>query len=115
MFWNRKPSGEAAEVKDMTASQVFQGLQQDSIVLVDVREPQEHMAERIEGSLLNPLSRFDPAALPVGTKEVVLYCAIGRRSRAAIERCRDAGVPVTAHLAGGLQSWKSARLPIATG
>jgi rhodanese-related sulfurtransferase len=99
----------------MTPSQVFQGLQQNTIVLVDVREPQEHASERIEGSLLHSLSRFDPAALPVGTREVVLYCAIGRRSVTAVERCRSAGVAVTAHLAGGLQAWKSARLPTVAG
>jgi rhodanese-related sulfurtransferase len=115
LFWNRNPSGQGAQVKNMTPSQVYQGLQRDTIVLVDVREPQEHAAERIEGSLLNPLSRFDPAVLPLGTKEVVLYCAVGRRSATAVERCRIAGVEVTAHLAGGLQAWKSARLPTVAG
>jgi rhodanese-related sulfurtransferase len=115
LFWNRKSSGAAAQVQNMTPSQVYQGLEQDTIVLVDVREPQEHASERIEGSLLNPLSRFDPAALPSGTKQVVLYCAVGRRSATAVERCRAAGVAVTSHLAGGLQAWKSARLPTVSG
>ena len=44
---------------------------------------------------------------------VVLYCAVGRRSAVAAAKCIAAGVPVTHHLAGGLQGWKAAGLPTA--
>jgi rhodanese-related sulfurtransferase len=111
MFWSRKPSGTAAQVRDLTPEEVHAALLREEILLVDVREPQEHAAERIEGSLLAPLSRFDPSSLPVGDKQVVLYCAVGRRSATAVAACAGAGVPVTMHLAGGLRAWTAAGLP----
>src|SRR3954454_4417982 len=124
MFWNRKPKGAAptaaapatksagtAQVENLSPEEVYAALQADAIVLVDVREPGEHAAERIEGSTLHPLVDLNPSALPVGDKPVVLYCAVGRRSAAAAEWCIAAGVPVTQHLAGGLQAWKAAGLP----
>ncbi len=111
MFWNRKPTGAAVQARDLTPEDVYAGLQRQKFVLVDVREPQERAAERIEGSLLAPLSQFDPSSLPVGDKQVVLYCAVGRRSATAVAACAGAGVPVTMHLAGGLRAWTAEGRP----
>lgn len=82
---------------------------QGKLVLVDVGEPNETSAERIPGALLMPLSQFDPAALPQG--DVVLTCLGGKRSALALTRCREAGVPINAHMRGGLTAWKAAGLP----
>lgn len=48
---------------EMTPIQVHDALRQRSIVLIDVREPQEYVTERIHGALLFPLSSFDPGAV----------------------------------------------------
>ena len=101
----------AAHLHEMTPTEVHDGLRARSIVLIDVREPQEYVNERIHGALLFPLSTFDPAALPVGERPVVLHCGSGKRSAMAVAKCIDAGVPVTAHLKGGIQAWKHARFP----
>ncbi|HVZ10539.1 rhodanese-like domain-containing protein [Rhodopila sp.] len=104
MFWKRGPAADAAFMQALTPQQLRDVMAQGQVVLVDVREPPEHAAEHMEhirGSLLNPLSRFDPAALPVADKQVVLYCRSGVRSPKALARCRTARSPVTAHLAGG--------------
>jgi rhodanese-related sulfurtransferase len=79
------------------------------IFLVDVREPNEIAAERIPGAVSLPLSHFDAAALPKG--EVVLTCLGGKRSAMALAKCSQAGVPVNAHMRGGLTAWKAAGLP----
>ncbi|CAH2601691.1 Rhodanese-like domain-containing protein [Rhodovastum atsumiense] len=101
---------------EMTPVELQEALQRHSIVLVDVREPDEYRDERIPGALLFPLSSFDPAALPVGGgREVVLHCGIGKRSALALARCAAAGVAVTAHLQGGLAAWKQAALPTLSG
>lgn len=115
MFWKRKDGAAMPAVQDMTPQQVQSALHQGRVVLVDVREPAEHAAERIEGSMLHPLSRFDPAALPAGDGQVVLYCGVGRRSIAARAKCLAAGVNFTAHLEGGLAAWKAAGLPTVRG
>ncbi|MGE4481330.1 rhodanese-like domain-containing protein [Acidocella sp.] len=82
----------------------------NSVILVDVREPGEFEAARIEGAVNLPLSCFDPAALPAG--DVVLLCGVGKRSRLAASLCERAGVPVSGHLQGGLAAWMEAGLPV---
>jgi rhodanese-related sulfurtransferase len=99
---------------ELTPAEVHDALQENRIVLVDVREPHEYEAERIHGALLFPLSSFDPAALPVGDKPVVLQCGTGKRSAMAVAKCIAAGVPVTTHLKGGIQAWKHAHFRTVT-
>lgn len=98
-------------LQEYTPTQVHDALREHRIVLVDVREPQEYVNERIHGALLFPLSTFDPLALPVSDRPVVLHCGSGKRSAVAVARCMEAGVPVTAHLKGGILAWKHARYP----
>lgn len=101
-------------LQDMTPSEVQDALHRHAIVLIDVREPQEYVTERIHGALLMPLSKFDPRALPIGGRPVVLHCGSGKRSATAVGKCIDAGVPVTAHMKGGIMAWKHARYPVIT-
>eukprot|EP01042_Synura_sphagnicola_P012706 gene12706-16152_t len=51
-------------VKNLTPSQVKDGLDAGEIVLVDVREVDEHKAERIKGAVNVPLSKLETAKLP---------------------------------------------------
>ena len=98
-------------LQELTPSHVHEALREHSIVLIDVREPQEYVTDRIHGALLFPLSTFDPLALPAGDRPVVLHCGSGKRSAVAVAKCIEAGVPVTAHLKGGILAWKHARFP----
>jgi rhodanese-related sulfurtransferase len=99
-------------VRDLTPQEVAAGLAAGSILLVDVREPNETAAEHIPGSVLLPLSRFDPDDIPDPQgRAVVFMCAVGIRSLRAAEVALEAGYPYDAHLAGGLKSWKGAGFP----
>jgi rhodanese-related sulfurtransferase len=99
-------------VKDLTAEEVAGGVDAGEMLIVDVREPNETMFERIPGSILLPLSRFDPAELPEPNgRTVVFSCASGIRSIKASEIAQAAGLPYDAHLAGGLKAWKAAGFP----
>jgi rhodanese-related sulfurtransferase len=101
---------------ELTPQEVQGALNSGKIVLVDVREDAEHTAERIAGALLHPLSSFDPARLPVSADTpVVLHCGSAKRSATALDMCRKAGVPVTAHMAGGIMGWNAAGLPTVSG
>jgi rhodanese-related sulfurtransferase len=73
-------------------------------------EPNEYAAGRIPGSVLNPLQKFDPEALPrVPGKRVVLSCHSGRRSLIALALAQKAGRgDVHAHYPGGFQEWANA-------
>jgi rhodanese-related sulfurtransferase len=98
-------------VADATPEQVKAWLDQGEILLVDVREVNEYAVERIHGALLYPLSTFDPAALPLEGRRLVLHCAGGKRSAMAGQKLLDAGHPHVTHLAGGLGAWKAAGMP----
>lgn len=99
---------------ELTPSEVHDALRRHTIVLIDVCEPQEYVTERIHGALLFPLSSFDPRALPVDGRPVVLHCGSGKRSTMAVAKCIEAGVPVTRHMKGGIMAWKHAHHPTIT-
>lgn len=99
-------------VINLTPQEVQHALDTGQAVLIDVREPNEFDAERIQGAINMPLSSFDPSALPVDDgKRVILSCAGGVRSVTALNAARAAGLSLEEHLAGGLRAWKMAGLP----
>ncbi|WP_432523736.1 molybdopterin-synthase adenylyltransferase MoeB [Kineococcus sp. SYSU DK006] len=75
-------------------------------VLVDVREPGEHAAHAIPGSVLVPLGELlaDPARL-AADRPLVLHCAGGTRSARALRALRAAGRADVVHLRGGITAW----------
>lgn len=99
-------------VTDATPEQVNAWLKAGEILLVDVREANEYAFERIHGALLYPLSTFDPGALPTEGRRLVLQCGSGKRSLMAAHKLLAAGHAHLTHLAGGLQAWKAAGLPV---
>jgi rhodanese-related sulfurtransferase len=103
-------------VEDLTVEQVKAGLEDGTILLVDVREPNELDAERIPGAIDFPLTTFDPSQLPdPGGKRLVFTCRSGRRSVTASKAAQDAGLPYDAHMAGGILAWKAAGFDTKTG
>lgn len=78
--------------------------------LIDVREPSEHAGEKIAGSELMPLSRFDPQQLSPDSN-IVLYCQSSNRSGEAARRLLASGFDRVTHLDGGLAAWKRAGYP----
>lgn len=102
-------------IRNLTAAAVARGLEENSILLIDVREPHEYAAERIHGALLFPLLTFDPRALPdCGERSVVFQCGSGIRSAKAVAACKKAGLHHDSHLKGGIQAWKAAGVPTVT-
>ena len=84
----------------------------DSVVLLDVREPDEAARERIPGARLMPLSRFDGAR--VAGAQVIFTCRSGGRTGANAARLAGC-VPGQAYvLDGGLEAWKSSGLNVET-
>ena len=93
------------------------------LLLVDVREPDEHRLGRIPGAVLIPRGTIEPAAdlvFPMRHPElsqarkrrVVLYCGSGGRSALACDVLREMGFEDVASLAGGFAAWKEAELEI---
>lgn len=108
--------GERPAHKDLAPRDLKAMVDAGTALVVDVREPDEFVAGHIAGAINLPLSRFDPARLPAPNgKTLVLNCAGGRRSAAALDQCAAAGAAVDTHLCGGIGAWRAANLPLVTG
>jgi rhodanese-related sulfurtransferase len=101
-------------IEDISLDELKQGLADGSILLVDVREPNEWNAGHIPGATLHPMSMFDPAELPhENGKRVVLQCRSGNRSAKALAIAQANGrEDVRAHFGGGMLEWATAGEPI---
>jgi rhodanese-related sulfurtransferase len=97
---------------EVSPRQAHAAVSGDSALLLDVREPWEWREMRIPGALLIPLvelpGRLDE--LPAG--DLYVHCRVGHRSLRAVEYLRAAGRPRAASVAGGIDAWAEAGLPV---
>ena len=80
----------------------------DELLLIDVREIEEHDLARIEGAQLLPLSRFNEWAATLDTakeKEIVVMCHHGIRSAQVCSYPSRQGFMKLYNLAGGIDRW----------
>jgi rhodanese-related sulfurtransferase len=81
--------------------------------VIDVREYPEFAAGAIAKSRLVPLSTLKRAAENWDRNaEYIFVCKIGQRSMTAAQQLRAAGFANVAHLAGGIDAWRAAGLPL---
>lgn len=118
MTWREvplRPDPRRSAPEDLPAVSAADLLTGPGRVVVDVREPDEHAAGAIPGSLLVPLAEVlaDPSVLPVGP--VVLHCARGSRSAQALRVVRAHGRTDVVHLEGGFAAWRAAGGPVVPG
>jgi len=75
--------------------------------LIDVREPSEHSAAKIEGSELKPLGQIMSWARELTDKdeEIVLHCHHGMRSDRACQYLAAQGFTNVKNLIGGIDEW----------
>ncbi|MBL4750476.1 MAG: rhodanese-like domain-containing protein [Amylibacter sp.] len=99
-------------LQTLSPQEVKDKMDNNEIVLIDVRTPFEYGFEHILGALLFPLASFDPKKLPSQEgKPIVFHCGSGMRSHKIAELCAQAGISPLAHMDGGLGGWKQAKLP----
>ncbi len=98
---------------DYTPRQVAELHGAGAIQLIDVREPEEHEAGRIDGDRHIPLGELTGQAHAIDPdRPVVFYCRSGARSAMATEAFRSAGFDAH-NMLGGLIDWDAAGLPLA--
>lgn len=91
-------------------------LDRGDAVLVDVREPAEYVAEHIDGSTLIPLATISSSNLPASNlKKIVIHCRKGGRGTSACENLvKEMPGRDIYNLAGGIEAWTAAGLPVCT-
>ncbi|WP_127092129.1 rhodanese-like domain-containing protein [Aquabacter cavernae] len=111
-----EPNPFGGRITHLTPQEVEAGLEDGTILLVDVREPDEIAAERIPGATAVALSTFDPASLPDPEgKRLVFSCRSGQRSQRAAAMAQAAGLDCEEHMQGGILGWKAAGFPVERG
>lgn len=84
--------------------------------LADVRERAEWDAERLEGAVLVPMSGLPGSASALDkARPVLTLCTAGVRAAKAAELLEAQGFRDVAVVAGGLDAWKAAGLPVVLG
>ena len=74
--------------------------------IIDVREPYEWQIGHIPGARLVPLDRIPSEIARLDkSRETILYCKVGARSRFAAQQLADAGMSEVKNLAGGILRW----------
>ena len=103
---NRSQSLPTRTLQTVDAHTLRQSLDQQAVVLVDVREAHEYATGHIHGAALVSLSTFDPGKIPSSAdQKVVLYCHAGQRSAMAAQKLLQSGVSEVIHLDGGISAW----------
>jgi rhodanese-related sulfurtransferase len=98
--------------EEMSPQQAEELVRDGGAQLVDVREPYEHEAGRIAGSLHIELQELPGRAESLGRERpIVFYCRSGSRSALAADAFAASGFDAR-NLDGGLEAWVGAGLPI---
>jgi rhodanese-related sulfurtransferase len=98
--------------EEMTPQSAAELLERGGAQLVDVREPHEHEAGRIAGSLHIELERLAAEAAALDRdRPIIFYCRSGSRSALAADAFAASGYDAR-NLDGGLKAWVGAGLPI---
>ncbi len=108
---NRRLSG----ATELGALQVVQLFNRKDAVMIDVREPAEFSTGHASNSKNIPLGQFEKR---IGELEkfknrpAILVCQTGSRSHSAAALLKKAGFAEIAVLAGGMNAWQQANMPV---
>lgn len=101
---------EISERHESVGNEEFkEALETGEYILLDTRTVEEYLEGNIEGSKLVEYNGGDMDAilsqLPKNQKYLV-YCAVGVRSKVAMERMKELGFPHVLELDKGIKEWK---------
>ena len=111
-----------AMVTTISAEEATALVDDDDVVLVDLRDIRERQREGfVPGSVHAPRGMLefwvDPESpyhrdVFAGPQRFVFYCQSGWRSALAAKTVQDMGLPRVAHVGGGFGAWKDAGGPV---
>ena len=106
-----KSAGGAGKVSTNDAVNL---INRERAVLIDVSEPAEYAAGHAAGAKSVPLGQLETsAALPKNKAlPLVVVCTTGARAGRAVATLNKLGFANARALAGGLEAWRAANLPV---
>jgi len=97
------------DVPEVNPAALAQALQEDSIVLVDTREPKEWEISRISGAITQ--EEFEARRDEYKDRKIVAYCTIGYRSGQFAKQLITDGFDAS-NLSGSILAWAHAGEPL---
>ena len=106
-----KSAGGTGKLSTLEAVQL---INRERAVLIDVSEPAEYAAGHVTGSKSVPLGQIETSTgLPKNKAlPLVVVCATGARAGRAVTTLKKLGFENARALAGGLEAWRAANLPV---
>ena len=111
-----------AEVKTVPTEDAVNLVGKDSVVFIDIREPEELARDgKIPGAEHAPRGMLEFYADPdspyhkpffASGKQILLYCASAGRSALAAKTLKDMGLDNVGHVQGGFKAWTAANGPV---
>lgn len=93
-------------MRQISAKELQQRLQQASVTILDVREPWEYEKAHIEGSVHIPMGQIPQRHNELSPEqEIVVMCHHGMRSLQVSQYLEKTGFTNVANLAGGIDAW----------
>ena len=103
-------------IEEVDPARAQEQIERDGAVLVDVREPHEWDEAHLAGAKLAPMATVTERIAelaPDRSQRVLLLCHVGNRSaRAADTLTSELGYENVASIAGGIEAWRDAGLPV---
>src|SRR6187549_1511626 len=102
------------EIKETSVQDVQSRIQNNGVVLLDVREKEEWDEGHLPNATFLPRGFLEvrvEKAVPERTDPIIVYCAGGTRSAFAAKTLQDLGYKDVVSMAGGYGEWKNAGLP----
>ena len=113
LIWPVLTQGTTGGIK-VSAADAVQLINRERAVLIDVSEPAEYAAGHVAGSRNVPLASLEGSRdLPKNKSlPVVVVSPTGTRAPRAVAVLRKLGFENARSLAGGLNAWRAANLPV---
>lgn len=109
------PAIKGATANGLSPERAVQLINREKAVVIDVSEPEEFAKCRIGQSKNVPFGQVEdklPSAVKNKALPVILVCPTGARANRALAAVKKLGYEQAQTLAGGLNAWKAANLPV---
>ena len=109
--------GDAGNGTESAPAEEAAKLDLSSVVLLDVRSPEEYASGYLQGALNIPHDRIGAeiaAAVPDKFSQVILYCRSGHRANTALETLRTMGYENVSNYGGLEDAQQRLGLPVVT-
>ena len=109
--------GNAENNSDGTQAEQSAPNDMSSVILLDVRSPEEYASGYLQGALNIPHDRIEAeiaAVVPDKAAQIILYCRSGRRANTALETMRAMGYTNVSNFGGLEDARERLGLPVVT-